>query len=305
MQPTSSSSPSLCPLSKVGFIRLEGEDTARFLHNQLSQDVETFRTNTAPLAAWHSPAGKVKAIVRILRVDNYWLLITTNDLVDSIVIDLKQFVLRDHVKISNAGDRWQAAALVGSVDSWLREYGIGLPLETGEQTDARGLLWLRLGSTLVYAIGLPATLGKLATKLPQGKGTDTELEEVSLGLPQLTAALQNRFVPQMLNLDLLGAISGTKGCYPGQEIIARTQNLGTIKRRMLRFSADHRDTPKIGKKIVTGSNAVAGEVVRAVSANGLVEILAVTQLDKANQPLYYENNSAVMLRRQPLPYWDI
>lgn len=305
MQPTSNSSPSLCLLSKVGFIRLEGEDTSRFLHNQLSQDIQTFRTNTAPLAAWHSAAGKVKAIVRVLQLDNYWLLITTNDLVDSIVIDLKQFVFRDHVRISNGGDRWQAVALVGSVDFWLREYGIDLPLESGGQTDARGLLWLRLGPTLVYALGLPATLGKLATKLPQGKSTDTELEEVSLGLPQLTAALQNRFVPQMLNLDLLGAVSETKGCYPGQEIIARTQNLGTIKRRMLRFSADLRDAPKIGKKIMTKSNAVVGEVIRAASANGLVEILAVTQLDKANQALYCEDNSAVVLQRQPLPYGDI
>jgi folate-binding protein YgfZ len=302
MQPIPDRNPSWCSLSEVGFIRLEGKDTERFLNSQLSQNIQTFGTNTAPLAAWHSAAGKVKAIVHVLRLDDCWLLITASDLVDPLVTDLQRFVLRDDVTISNAGDQWQAAALIGKADSWLRECKIGLTPESCGLANARGLRWLRLGPTLVYALGSPAALAELATTLPQGESADAELEATSLGLPQLTAALQDRFVPQMLNLDLLGALNETKGCYPGQEIIARTQNLGTVKRRMLRFSADLCGAPDIGKKIMTESDTVVGEVIRAASANGRVEILAVTQLDSADQTLSCEVNRTAALQREPLPY---
>jgi folate-binding protein YgfZ len=126
--------------------------------------------------------------------------------------------------------------------------------------------------------------------------------EISLGLPWLTPALQNRFIPQMLNLDLLGALDEKKGCYPGQEIIARTQNLGTVKRRMLRYSADLHRAPEAGTAITNDADETVGEVVRAVVADGKMNLLAVTRLSSVGQILNCEADRTVALRAEPLPY---
>ena len=126
--------------------------------------------------------------------------------------------------------------------------------------------------------------------------------EVSLGLPRLTPALQSRFIPQMLNLDLLGALDDNKGCYPGQEVIARIQNLGTVKRRMVRFSTDLSRVPEIGTAIMDETGATVGEVIRAAVVDGNVEFLAVTQLDSIDRTLNCEADRAVALHVEPLPY---
>lgn len=302
MQVMLDTNPTLCPLTETGFIVVRGEDSGRFLHGQLSQEIQNFRPNSGPLAAWHSPSGKVKAIVRVLRLDEGWLLVTATDLVDPLVADLQRFVLRDDVTISNAGDHWQAAALLGDATSWLQEQEINLNPGSGELVAAGGLLLLRVGPRLVQILGSSKAIAELATTIPRSESNIATLEEISLGIPQLTTALQDRFVPQMLNLDLLGALDEAKGCYPGQEIIARTQNLGTVKRRMLRFSAALQGNPDIGTKIVAESGDVVGEVIRSASANGHVEVLAVTQLESADLTLSLDVDRTVILQREPLPY---
>ena len=302
MHTTLNQVPTLCPVAGVGFILLEGEDTGRFLHSQLSQDVQTLGPGEARLAAWHSAAGKVMAIIRVLRLDDSWLLVTEKDLVAPVITDLRRFVLRDQVTIRDGGDQWRAAALLGESDRWLREHDIDLGHDSGQRFSAHGLIWLRLGRQLVHTIGPPAGIAELETTLPRGESDDAALMEVSLGLPRLTPALQSRFIPQMLNLDLLGALNESKGCYPGQEIIARTQNLGTVKRRMLRFSADLRRVPEIGTAIMDENGATVGEVIRSAMAEGRVEFLAVTQLDSIDRILSCEVDRTVGLRVEPLPY---
>lgn len=292
----------LISLNDIGFIRIKGADSERFLHNQLSQNVLTITADYSPLAAWHDAAGKVKAIVRVLRLDEYWLLTTAADLVESVVEDLGRYVLRDDVTINNNDIQWQASALVCDTDSWLREREISLGAEQGDTASSGGLFWLRLGRELVHVYGAAANLAALAEDLPDGDSADALLAEVELGLPQLSAKLQNRFVPQMFNLDLLGVLDENKGCYPGQEIIARTQNLGTVKRRMLRFSAKLASPPESGTKILTDTDSSVGEVIRAATANGSTEILAITQLDSADQTLTCEDDRTAPLQRESLPY---
>jgi len=302
MQTSSDQAPRLAPLSGVGFIALNGADSDGFLHGQLSQNVEAPDASNAPVAAWHSAAGKVEIIVRMLRLDEGWLLVTDNELVGPAIAGLQRFVLRDEVRIGDGGDKWQAAALVGESNEWLREHDIGLGSDPGRRVDANGVIWLRLGPTLVHAIGSPSAIAELESTLPHATSDEAALEEVALGLPRLTPALQGRFVPQMLNLDLLGALDETKGCYPGQEVIARTQNLGTVKRRMLRFSADLNRAPEIGSAIVEDAGATVGEVIRAAVVEGRVELLALTQLASADRALHCEAEPAVALRTEPLPY---
>jgi folate-binding protein YgfZ len=289
-------------LTDIGFICLEGADAGQFLRDQLSRDVLTLDSNDAPVAAWHSATGKVKAIFRVLSLDGNWLLVTERELVDSLIADLQRFVLRDQVTIREGGDQWKASALLGKSDRWLSEHDINLGHDSGRRTHVRELIWLRLGPDLVHVIGPASVVAALESTLPPGETNDAVLMEISLGLPWLTPALQNRFIPQMLNLDLLGALDEKKGCYPGQEIIARTQNLGTVKRRMLRYSADLHRAPEAGTAITNDADETVGEVVRAVVADGKMNLLAVTRLSSVGQILNCEADRTVALRAEPLPY---
>ena len=292
----------LCPLSLLGFIRVDGTDAEDFLHGQLSQDLRALSPNNAPLAAWHSAAGRVRAIFRVLRVDEGWLLVTESDLAASVTADLQKYVLRDDVSLRDVGDRWQAAALLGDSDRWLEQHQIELGADAGQRVVVNGLSWLRLGPRLVHAIGPTSSIGAIAGELPRGTSDDVSLAEISLGLPRLTPELQDRFIPQMLNLDLLGALDENKGCYPGQEIIARTQNLGAVKRRMLRFSADLTRIPEAGTVIRDEAGAVVGDIIRSSEATQSREILAVTRLDSLDGKLVSETEPNVVLLREPLPY---
>jgi len=292
----------ICPLSLVGFIRVDGTDAEDFLHGQLSQDLQALAPNSAPLAAWHSAAGRVRAIFRVLRMGEGWLLITERELVASITADLQKYVLRADIRLRDAGDRWRAAALLGDSDRWLEQHQIELGADAGQRAVVNGLSWLRLGPRLVHAIGPSGSIDELAIELPRGTNDDVALAEISLGLPRLTRELQDRFIPQMLNLDLLGALDENKGCYPGQEIIARTQNLGSVKRRMLRFSGDWNRIPQAGTVIRDEAGTVVGDIIRSSEATESQEILAVTRLDSLDGKLVSEAEPNVALRRESLPY---
>ena len=292
----------LCPLSGLGFIRVEGADAESFLHGQLSQTIHGLGADQAPLAAWHSAAGRVKAIFRVLRMGEDWLLVTDNDLAAAVAADLRRFVLRAAVTITDDVDRWRAAALIGATDNWLARHDIVLGHDSGHRVSAKELNWLRIGPQLVHVIGSKAAITNLEAELPQGGSDAAVAAEISLGLPRLTPELQDQFIPQMLNLDLLGALDASKGCYPGQEIIARTQNLGSVKRRMIRFSAELTRVPGIGTVILNETGASVGDVIRSSEAADKLEILAVTRLDCLDQPLVSEGERSVLLRREPLPY---
>ena len=294
---------SLHPLAELGFIRVEGTNAEGFLHGQLSQKIQGLGPDEAPLAAWHSAAGRVKAIFRVLRLGEDWLLVTdNNDLAAAVTTDLRRFVLRAEVSISDDGDRWRAGALIGDTDSWLDRHDIVLGRDSGQRVCAKGLSWLRIGPQLVHVIGSVAAATELEAELPHGTSGAAALAEISLGLPRLTLELQDQFIPQMLNLDLLGALNESKGCYPGQEIISRTQNLGSVKRRMIRFSAESSRVPAIGTVILNESGAAIGDVIRSSAAADKFEILAVTRLDCLDQQLVSEIERSVPLRRESLPY---
>ncbi len=296
---------SLCPLGELGFIRVEGTDAEDFLHGQLSQQIEGLGPDRAPLAAWHSAAGRVKAIFRVLRLDEDWLLVTGNELAGAVTADLRRYVLNADVTLGDDGDRWRAAALIGDTDRWLDRHDIGLGHDSGQRVSAKGSDWLRIGPQLVHVIGSAAATKELEAGLPHGTSGEAALAEISLGLPRLTLELQDRFIPQMLNLDLLSALDENKGCYPGQEIIARAQHLGSVKRRMIRFSADLTREPAIGTAILNESGAAVGDVVRSSEAADKFEILAVTRLDCLDQQLVTEAEPSVPLRREALPYLEM
>src|SRR5690606_6718717 len=149
-----------------------------------------------------------------------------------------------------------------------------------------GLTWLRLGPTLVHVVGPSAELERLGGELRAGTPELAALAEIRLGLPYVGTALAERYVPQMLDLDRLGAVAFDKGCYPGQEVVARLHHLGAVKRRLRRFVADVRSSeaaagsapPAPGIPILGADGTQIGDVVRAAATSDGLELLGVVQI---------------------------
>ncbi len=299
-----SSIPCLATLSDTAILTVGGRDASTFLHAQLSCDLLALPAKSFTLGAWHSPSGKVKALFRLLRVENGWLLTTTRESAARTVADLSRFVLRDDVTLRDDSRHRSVCALIGDSSQWLADGGVELSPEPGRTAAGGGLEWLRIGPELIHVIGPNETLKALTAGLPECPEDEATAAEISLGIPSLPVEFAERFVPQMLNLDLLGALDTGKGCYPGQEIIARTQNLGSVKRRIQRFSSKSATPPDTGSPVIDDSGQIVGEVLRAAASENAVELLALVRLAGLESPLFLESEPGSPLRRESLPYDD-
>jgi folate-binding protein YgfZ len=188
------------------------------------------------------------------------------------------FVLRDDVMLAHATEL-NVAAVVGDARAWLSGRGIALAASVNALVRAHEIAWIRVAHDLVYAIGTNAAIHATCVALGESPPGPAELAAIRAGLPIVDRGLLERYTPHMLNLDRLGGIAFDKGCYPGQEIVARTENLGAVKRRVRRFKAEQTHLPARGSAVLDASGAHAGEVLRAAPAATGIEILAVVPMD--------------------------
>jgi folate-binding protein YgfZ len=288
--------PLYCLLPEIACIEARGADATAFLHTQLSQSLETLESNRAPLAAWHDARGRVRALFRVVRLADRWLLFTASDALESTLKRLRMFVLRSAVTLDAAPD-WRAAALIGVTDSWLRERGL-VDTQDAALVTRGELLWLRVGPGYWQVFGPAASIDHLEPSLERVPAPAATLAEIQLGIPTVGADLVEQFVPQMLNLDELGALSFTKGCYPGQEVIARVHNLGSVKRRVRRYAIALSALPT-GGEITTAAGQAVGKIVRATPTATGFEFLAVVEHTAAEAALFI---GGAPLHELPLPY---
>lgn len=255
-------------------VTIKGEHAERFLQAQLSCDVSSCVQNIGMPFAWCTPSGRVRVSGWLIRGDSSFLLLVATNRGDEIVPALRKFVLRDKVVISFGEVHVTSAGLAGQT-SHTRHFVLA---------------------------GQPQRRLALVTEISgRGSADSYQLAGIRAGVCELPASLEGRFVPQMLNLDLVGGVSFTKGCYPGQEVVARTHNLGRVKRRLLRFSADS-GPPAAGTPIYADTTQ-CGEVVVAAAAGAGCELLAVTRLDGPTHGGYYIGAAAdSVLRPEKLPY---
>lgn len=261
-----------------GVIAVSGRDARKFLHAQLTQDIEHLPSDRAALAAWADARGRVRAVFHVVPDDARWLLVTSADLAVSLLPKLRLFVLRDDVALEHVAGL-TVAALVGDTRNWLADREIALDSSVNALARAAEVAWLRVGPHLVYAIGTNEAVRAACTSLGKSPASQAELAAIRAGLPIVDTALVERYTPHMLNLDRLGGISFDKGCYPGQEIVARTQNLGAVKRRVRHFKAAQANVPARGSAVLDASGAHVGEVLRAAPAGTGIELLAVVPVD--------------------------
>jgi folate-binding protein YgfZ len=192
----------------------------------------------------------------------------------------------DLVVFCAVGDHTPALTAAGA--------GAGAELESGQAVERNGLLWVRSEPSSVLVIGPPDTP---AEALPgSAAADDNEAIGASLaaGRPALPANLRERHTAHMLNLDRLGAISFTKGCYPGQEIVARTENLGTVKRRLSRFAVASGPRPAAGDAIIDADDQSVGDINRVAATDQGFQLLAVVPVDSDAGPFRLESDGRAL-----------
>jgi len=290
--------PRYCPTLSYGCIEVRGADAASFLHAQLSRAVDALDGTLAPLAGWHDPRGRVRALLRVVPRGDRWWLVTQSDVVAATAKRLAMFVLRAAVKIAAAEDV-RVAALLDADDAWLAAHGLESATPTNGLVARGELAFARLGPNLWHVVGPRAAVEAFAPELPRSPEDAALLAEIRLGLPAVAAPIAEHFIAQMLNLDSLDAVSFDKGCYPGQEVIARVHNLGSVKRRMRRYACEPSAPPAAGDAVANADGVDVGEVVRAARAQVGVELLAVVDNASAAGALAVDG---APLRELPLPY---
>ena len=210
--------PECARLNRYGLLAVTGPDARAFLHAQLTNDIANLPADRAVLAGWCTAKGRLLASMLVIPRGEGYLLQLARDLAPAIAKRLSMYVLRSKLKVADESDAW---AQYGVWDSSLKVSGVAWDGD---------VVTVRVDEGRFLRIG-PADKFSLAATKPEDAWT---LEEIRAGRPLISAATQDKFVPQMVNFEALGAVSFQKGCYPGQEIVARAQYRGEVKRRMVR-----------------------------------------------------------------------
>ena len=230
--PISSVLNGISPLPHLGVIQAQGEDAAHFLHNQLSNDVLLLPVGQARLAAFCSAKGRMQASFVVIKTSpDTVLLVLSLDLLAQTLKRLSMFVLRAKVKMTDASDQWQLRGLLGD-----RAVAVVGQLAAWQTVAADGAHAVTLYPAVAGEVQVPRSLwvAPQGHALPAGAEVTSDLwqwAEVMSGVTLVSQPVFEAFVPQMLNYESVGGVNFKKGCYPGQEVVARSQFRGTLKRR--------------------------------------------------------------------------
>jgi folate-binding protein YgfZ len=240
----------VAPLSDLGLITLTGEDAAQFLHNQLTNDVAHLGKNEARLAGYCTPKGRLLATFLMWKTNDTIVLQLASDILPAIQKRLQMFVMRSKVKLVDATDQHVMLGLSGtSADVTLSTWFGALPTSPYSTVTSEAGTLIRVADAFAAPRYIWVTTPDLAIthwpelcgKLTPVDSTAWRLTDIHAGIPHVTQATQEKFVPQMINFELIGGVNFKKGCYPGQEIVARSQYLGKLKRRMMLATIETQD----------------------------------------------------------------
>lgn len=278
-------SPGALQLPRLAAIMVSGAEARAYLQGQLTADLDTLDSNRVQLACCNSPQGRVQAVFWLLARADGIALILPAAMLDATVLRLRKYVLRAKAKIEPA-KQWQVAVAAA------------LPPDVTLSPDRSHCEIDGVSYFTLPGVAEALMLGAFDAAAGEQR---SHAAFVRAGLPQVYPETHEAFVAQMLNVDLLGGISFEKGCYTGQEIIARAHFRGAVKRRMFLFhSASAAPVP--GTRVLAGEQH-AGDVVDAVATADGSDILAVISLAQLDSELRIDGQpAAAPLTRLPLPY---
>ncbi len=314
-EPSISGSPEknlLVDLSHQGLSRVSGKDAAGFLQGQTTNDIEALAEGQSQLTALCSVQGKTLAILRILRWHEcFYLGHFPRELTELIQKRLQPYILRADVLIEDCGDEYSCLGVSGPRAERILGLSLPGPLPTapGEAVSrGTGVLMRMPGAAPRFTLWdqTPALMPRwkmLAEHLQLAGGHRWRLLDILGGLPAPGIETTDRFVPQMLNLDALDAISFNKGCYTGQEIVARAQHRGTVKRRTYLAEIKSTRLPAPGESLYSSDGNSIGQVLNAEREGAERNLmLAVIRTAATSQSLHIKGPEGVLLKLGTLPY---
>lgn len=311
----------LLPLESLGALRARGRDARAFLQGQLSADLTRLTADRALLAGYHNPQGRVLALLRLFEVaPGEMLAVLPRELIAPTLARLSAFILRAKVVLTDDSPHWRLEGLAGPGAS--AGATPAAPFMAQLPVAADGLA--RLGDSFALRVGAGRTRWLLATPAgaaaPQEGAPFRDCEQAAApdlwqrlavegGEPQVYASTSGEFVAQMLNLDAVGAIAFDKGCYTGQEVIARAHYRGRVKRRLQRFRTAQPLALAPGDSGELSDGRPFRVVEAVATADRGCEFLAVAPLPAAQAGAQTQDSSPdasprppIEARQLPLPY---
>ena len=297
----------LCALGHLGVIEASGDDAAGFLHNQLTNDVLGLDHGHAALAGYCSPKGRLLATCLVWRSGASIFLALPRELLPGFLKRLQMFVLRSKVKLQDATEQCvMLGAASASFDAtpsvWecITDEG-GTLIRVPDAGKLQRLMWIGESDTaklqwLAWSSQLAATASSV-----------WRWSEIIAGLPQVVEGTREQFVPQMVNFELVGGVNFKKGCYPGQEVVARSQYLGKTKRRTVLAFCNDSTEPAVsaGLEVFSSADPVqpCGMIVNAeLGPDGRIACLVETKMEALSASVHLRSVNGPVLEFGELPY---
>ena len=299
-----------CEISRLGLIRFSGAEAQAFLHNQLSCDVAALTPGKSTYGSYCTPKGRVLATFLLWRAGEDFFMQLPSPLREPIQIQLSKYILRSKVKATDASSDWTLIGIAGKDASALVQRAVGdVPRGVHDVINTQDAMVIRLQGDryeIVAANKSPAVIESLSDGAEKADPDYWDWLDIRAGVPVILPATQEAFVPQMVNLDLIGGVSLTKGCYPGQEIVSRMHYRGTLKQRMYLANIAESGRPLPGERLYSpdfGEQACGTVVNAARSPEGGHDVLAVIQIASAEKgDIHWKAADGVPLKFLTLPY---
>ncbi|MDH3353966.1 MAG: folate-binding protein [Chromatiales bacterium] len=304
----------LVDLPHLGIIEAKGDDCDEFLQGQLTNDIRLLTPSTGQLSGYCSPKGRILALLRMFKRDDSIFMLLPKETLEATLKRLTMFVMRSQVVLSDESPQWVCFGISGpDAATALAAHTSSLPEGESGVISNNELTLLSLSpyqqryilfTTADKAEEIWGSISSSFTVVPQAQW---DLLDIHAGLPHIEASTVEAFVPQMVNLQFLNGINFKKGCYTGQEVVARMQYLGKLKRRMYHAHVATSDVPKVGDEIESpqsSSGQGAGKIVTvAPSPDGGFELLVVAETESAEKgSLHLKGSEAASLTITELPY---
>ena len=282
-------------LNTSSMIKVEGDDRVPFLQGQLTQDIKLISHDKALFAGFCNPKGRVLAFMLCFEEHDSIHIQIDSSIAEPILRRLKMYVLRSKVSLNLLDNQFTCVGFVGS-KTFLNQ-GIKLPENYLDIVRSHDVMIMRVGkNTERYQLMGDTTKVNTFMKLNLAEYTSMSIESwdnlnIFDGIPNIYPTTQEAFIPQSINMDLIDGINFKKGCYTGQEIVARTHYLGKVKRRMFRAFIESEDDLTPGEQIINEKKEAIGQLVRSAKENELrTNMLIELRVDQAHEALYIKNH---------------
>jgi folate-binding protein YgfZ len=282
-------------LDQTSLIEVQGEDHIEFLQGQLTQDIKLLTQGQAKFAGFCNPKGRLLAFMLAYGYHNAIHIQIDKSIEESILKRLKMYVLRSRVTIQSLSNQFTQIGLIGS--EALTKINIDPPQNFLEITASHDVIIMRISKDTerYQLIGKNLAVDALI-KLALSEYTPMSIDEwnnasILDGIPEVFPSTQEAFIPQSLNMDLIDGVNFKKGCYTGQEIVARTHYLGKVKRRMYRVSVESEDNLIAGDLIFNEKKEEVGQLVRSAKENSKkINALIELRVDQVRGVLFIKDH---------------